>query len=154
MMGDIVIMIVAALVLLYGFYRWLYRWLHHRPYVDYKLEEFEATEISPQAPHVQLLVEAGYRVECYKYRIPLSFQVDGEQFQSRLFIDMMAYKDGKSYIVKLANQRMPMEWTGSAIRDRLLIYSLLFPEVQGVLYVDRRVPSVRVVLFSINGVTE
>lgn len=39
-------------------------------------------------------------------------------------------------MVKLARERMPVDWTGSGIRDRLMPFSLLYPECAGLLYID------------------
>ncbi len=52
--------------------------------------------------------------------------LDGQALQSRLFIDLIAEKDGKHYIVKTARDRMPIDWTGSGVRDRLLVYALAY----------------------------
>ncbi|WP_281886688.1 hypothetical protein [Paenibacillus sp. YYML68] len=84
----------------------------------------------------ELLEELGYRVLCGKRRIPIVIQVnEGETLQSRLFLDYMAERDGAYFAVKLAKDRLPMEHTGSSVRDRLFLYQLIEPKTSGVLYV-------------------
>ncbi|MNP64601.1 hypothetical protein D3C76_1601090 [compost metagenome] len=54
-----------------------------------------------------------------------------------MFIDYVALdEDGAIYLVKTARKRMPLEWTGSSLRDRLLPFFLLYPDCAGMLYVD------------------
>jgi hypothetical protein len=95
--------------------------------------EFEVDET------VEWLEEAGYHVLSGKKRIPVTITVDDEQeLQSRYYIDyfVRSNHDRKLYAVKLARARKPIPLTGSAVRESLLPYYLLFPELDGVLYVD------------------
>lgn len=72
-----------------------------------------------------------------------------EELYSRLFIDYFAEKEDNLYLVKVARERKPLEMTGSAIRDMLLVYSLLVPEAAGVLYVDMNGRKIKQITFHI-----
>ncbi|MNN36833.1 hypothetical protein D3C81_1507450 [compost metagenome] len=70
-------------------------------------------------------------------KIPLDFNVDGSSMYSRLFIDYVASKEEDSfYLVILSRPRKELEFTGSALRDALLPYLLIYPDCSGVLYVN------------------
>lgn len=100
----------------------------------------------------QLLTEEGYEIVSGKQRIPIRITVDGEEdaMQSRLFIDYFAEKEGLYYAVKLARDRKPLEMRGSAIRDRLLVYQLVYPQTAGVLYVEPGQRKVNLIVFEID----
>ncbi len=133
--ADWLVMLLIGLLLLvwiaYGLRTWLFRPLPVR------VPDMPINENIPEHPALDLLEKAGYEVLGGKIKIPLVFDVDGEDFHSRLFIDFIARNDENVlYLVKVARSRLPMDWTGSAIRDRLLPYFLLYPGCGGVLYVD------------------
>ncbi|CAG7642143.1 hypothetical protein ACFQI7_11335 [Paenibacillus allorhizosphaerae] len=91
----------------------------------------------PEDDATVLLEEEGYRLVSGKKRIPITISVnDDEELHSRLYIDYMVEKDGLYYTVKLASEHKPLDMAGSAIRDRLLVYQLVYPQTSGVLYVD------------------
>ncbi|UUZ94325.1 hypothetical protein LJK87_06995 [Paenibacillus sp. P25] len=91
----------------------------------------------PEDENTALLENKGYTVLSGKKRIPVHIAVGSkETLQSRLFLDYIVEKDDKLYAVKTAKERKPLEMTGSAVRERLLIYQLLIPEAAGVLYID------------------
>ncbi len=146
--GDLFIMIVAGGLLLIWLYRGFYRWLHS-PAGNRTLLLQNGRELQPDDECIQYLEAEGYTVRSSKHRIPVDIDVDGQSIQSRLFIDYMAEKDGKSYVVKTAREKRPVEWTGAAIRDRFLIFALLVPYCEGVLYVDVKEQSIRTILFTI-----
>ena len=114
-----------------------------------KLLLSKAEEVREDDVNVQFLEKAGYEVTHGKYRVPLMIDLDGTTLQSRLFIDLIAEKDGKHYIVKTARERMPIDWTGSGVRDRLLVYALLMPNCEGVLFVDHKESIIRTITFRI-----
>ncbi|CAM2808772.1 hypothetical protein PASE110613_01860 [Paenibacillus sediminis] len=87
-------------------------------------------------PALDILSDAGYEVLSGKMRIPILFDADGVQLHSRLYIDYLVSRDHATYMVKLARERRPVEWTGSAVRNEFLHYFLLYPECKGLLYVD------------------
>ena len=97
-------------------------------------------------PSIDLLEEAGYEVVGGKLKIPLSFNVDGSQLYSRIFIDYIATKEEDSlYLVILARPRKPLDFTGSGLRDTLLPYLLIYPECTGVLYVNSATAAIQVI---------
>ncbi|WP_274651741.1 hypothetical protein [Paenibacillus humicola] len=145
--GDWLVMIVAAGLILYWVYRGFYRWLHEPPGMRSKLLLSEAEKVREDDENVRFLEQAGFEVTHGKYRVPITIDLDGEELQSRLFIDLIAEKDGKHYIVKTARDRMPIDWTGSGVRDRLLVYALLLPECEGVLFVDQKERTIRTIVF-------
>ena len=53
------------------------------------------------------------------------------------------------YLVKVAKERKPLEMTGSAVRDMLLPYTLIYPEARGILYVDMTVNKIKKITFHI-----
>ncbi|MBE9912993.1 hypothetical protein G8C92_02940 [Paenibacillus donghaensis] len=130
----LVMLLIGLLILIwiaYGIRSWLFKPLPAR------VPDMPINDVIPDHPAVDLLEKAGYEVFGGKIKIPLLFEVDGEDFHSRLFIDFLARNDeDRTYLVKVARNRLPMDWTGSSIRDRLLPYFLLYPGCAGVLYVD------------------
>lgn len=105
----------------------------------------------PVTDAVELLEFAGYEVLTGKRKIPISVQVnDGARMESRLFIDHFAAVEDKLYVVRLARDRKPIEWTGSGLRDQLLVYQLLYGEVEGILYVDPKQRSIEKITFTID----
>jgi hypothetical protein len=104
----------------------------------------------PQDDVVDLLEAAGFDVLAGKTKIPLSMQInDREQLESRLFVDYYVLKDDLVYLVKVARERKPLEMTGSAIRDMLLPYILIYPEAHGILYVDMTINKIKKITFHI-----
>lgn len=104
----------------------------------------------PATAAVELLEFSGYEVLTGKRRIPIQIQVnDREMLESRLFIDHFAAEEDKLYVVKVARDRKPLDWTGSGLRDQLLVYQLLYPEADGILYVDPRQRSIEKIRFDV-----
>jgi hypothetical protein len=97
------------------------------------------------------LSEEGYVIVSGKQRIPIQISVnaDTEPLQSRLFIDYFAEKDGLYYAVKISKERKPLEMRGSAVRDRLLVYQLVYPQTSGVLYVELGQRKVNLIVFEL-----
>lgn len=145
--GDVTV-ILLILILVVGFLIWRFqRWLDgpvkRRSWIPRRAE-------IPQDDSVELLEGAGFDVLAGKTKIPISMTVnDREQLESRLFIDYFAQKDDKVYLVKVAKERKPLEMTGSAVRDMLMVYSLIYPEADGVLYVDMATNKIKKITFHI-----
>lgn len=147
---DWLVMVFVGSLLIIWAYRAFYRWLH-QPAATRGLKLGKGGVIPDNDVNVQLLEQAGYEVTSGKHLIPISIELDGEELGrgSRLYIDYIAERDDESYIVKTARDRMPMDWTGSGVRDRLLVYSLLLPECTGVLFVDAKERIIRKITFHI-----
>ncbi|MCR8642404.1 hypothetical protein NV379_06985 [Paenibacillus sp. N1-5-1-14] len=105
----------------------------------------------PQDEAVELLEGAGFDVVAAKTRIPIMIELSDmdEPMQSRLFVDYFVKKEDQYYLVKLARDRKPIDWTGSALRDALLPYQLLYPEAAGILYVDMYQQKIKKIKFQI-----
>ncbi|NOU64448.1 hypothetical protein GC096_10450 [Paenibacillus sp. LMG 31461] len=104
----------------------------------------------PEDDVVELLEAVGFEVLAGKTKIPITMTVgEREQLESRLFIDYFVQKEDDIYLVKVARERKPLEMTGSAVRDMLLPYTLIYPEAQGILYVDMTVSKIKKITFHI-----
>lgn len=122
--------LIVLIWILYGVRKWL-----QDPAPEH-MPELMLNEEIQEHPALYILEREGYEVIGGKLKVPLSFQVNQNTLYSRLFIDYVAEKEDEVYIVKTSRSRMPVEWTGSGIRDRLLLYLLLYPTCDGLLYVD------------------
>ena len=146
--ADWILMVVAGGLIAVWLFRRFYVWLHEPPASRvYRLGE--GTEPDPEDEAVRFLTESGYEVVSGKHRVPIEIEVDGELLQARLFIDYVAVKDGRTWLVKTARDRMPIEWTGTGVRDRLLVYALLVPTAEGVVYADPKERRLRTITFAI-----
>lgn len=140
----IILIVVLAVIGWFRFKKWLYAPSRIRlPFPDY-------TPV-PRTEAVSMMEKAGYEVICGKKKVPLLVEVDDIPMDSRLFVDYFARKGEELYVVKVAKQRQPIEWTGSGVREKLLPYCYLFTETHGVLYVDVEEGSVRKVRMDIGG---
>ncbi len=145
--GDSLILLLLSVFiigwLLYRFRFWLMAPPKGRPAIDPDPEV-------PSTVAVELLEFSGYEVLTGKRRIPIQIQVnDRELLESRLFIDHFAAEEEKLYVVKVARDRKPLDWTGSGLRDQLLVYQLLYPEAEGILYVDPRQKTIEKIRFDV-----
>ncbi|MFS0722747.1 hypothetical protein [Paenibacillus sp. 1P07SE] len=147
--SDWFIMIIVGILFVVWVYRRFYIWLHE-PVGSQLIMLDGGDEPDPGDENVRLLEIEGYTVTSARHRVPVSVELDGEMLGSRLYIDYVAEKDSELYLVKTARDRMPIDWTGSGIRDRLLVYTLLVPSSSGVLYVDAKHRQIRVIRFHVN----
>lgn len=120
------------------------RWLNGKPFI--KAPE-TTNERELQGEAADLLRENGYEVTHGKWKINIMVHVDEEELGSSLFVDYFARRDGKVYVVKVARSRKPLDLAaGSAVREQLLPFALLYDDTAGVLYVDvsaRKVHQIR-----------
>lgn len=144
-------MVIALIIAVFGIWALYYIRGKMRETVEQASPfDFFNDEEPPDDEAARLLEEYGYEVIGGKRRIPIEISVSGgEMLQSRLFIDYMVSKNGLYYTVKLAKERKPVEWTGSSIRERLLVYQLVFPNTAGVLYVDLQQRKVHCFVFDV-----
>ncbi|WP_211745141.1 hypothetical protein [Paenibacillus sp. Marseille-Q4541] len=129
--------VVVLIWILYGVRKWI-----QDPVPDH-VPDLVLNEEIQEHPALDLLEREGYEVIGGKLKVPLSFQVNQNTLYSRLFIDYVAEKQDEIYIVKTSRSRMPVEWTGAGLRDRLLPYLLLYPTCDGLLYVDTEEDTVK-----------
>ncbi|WP_240941096.1 hypothetical protein [Paenibacillus sp. HB172176] len=146
--GDWFIMLIAGGLLLFWLYRAFYRWLHEPANVN-RIKLGKGGAVSSNDENVKLLRKRGYEVTSGKHVIRIPIEMDDSPLGSgtRLYIDYIAEKDDSAYLVKTARERMPMDWTASGVRDRLLVYALLLPDCSGVLFVDAKEGIVRKIVF-------
>lgn len=105
----------------------------------------------PEDEATLFLEELGFTVIQGKKRIPVEISTDtGIMLQSRIFIDYFVERDGLYYSAIIAKDRKPMEMTGSSVRDRLLVYQLLYPQTKGVLYLDIKQRKASVITFELD----
>jgi hypothetical protein len=146
--GDLFVVLLLIIILaVIGWFRFK-RWL----YAPSRLKlPFPALTPFPHSEAVSIMERAGYQVICGKKKVPLLVEVDDVPMDSRLFVDYFARKGEELYVVKLAKQRQPIQWTGSGVREVLLPYCYLFKETHGILYVDVEEGSVRKIRMDIGG---
>lgn len=146
--GDWFVMALAGLLLAAWLYRSFYRWLHEPVNVN-RIKLGKGGAIAEDDANAALLKRNGYEVVSGKHSIVIPVELDDEPLGNgtRLYIDYVAEKDGLTYVVKTARERMPMDWTASGVRDRLLVYALILPHCSGVLYADAKEGTVRKIAF-------
>ena len=149
--GDWIIMALAGCLIAIWLYRSFYRWLHE-PAVVNRIKLGKGGAIADDDENVKLLEQSGYEVTSGKHIIAVPVEINDEPLGrgTRLYIDYIAEKDSNTYIVKTARERMPMDWTASGVRDRLLVYALLLPHCNGILYIDAKEKIVRKITFYID----
>lgn len=150
MYGDtiLIFLIVALLIIWLGMK--FNRWLKSAP-VKLRLPNDRLRDDDLDHNMVQLLDTHGYRITSGKHRISIQIQMDDEELYSRLFVDCFAEQDGDLFVVKRARERIPLELTGSAVRDRLLVYQLIYHSCAGVLYVDPKEQTLIKFTFEVEG---
>ncbi|MEC0089939.1 hypothetical protein [Paenibacillus macquariensis] len=144
--ADLFMMAVIGILLVIGIVSLLTRWFQ-KPVIDRSLN-IPFNDYIPEHPAVDFLQSKGYEVMGGRVKIPLYFEVNHEDYFSRLFIDYVVSDEaGAVYLVKTAKKRLPLEWTGSSLRDRLLPYFLLYPDCAGVIYMDLNEREIRHIYF-------
>ncbi|MGG1515245.1 hypothetical protein ABE504_07515 [Paenibacillus oryzisoli] len=145
--GDVKV-ILLILIIFVGFLFWRFnKWL--KGPMPKRVRVRSDADV-PQDDVVELLEGAGFDVLAGKTKIPITMTInDRDVLESRLFIDYFAEKDGQLLLVKVARERKPLEMTGSGVREMLLPYSLMYPEAEGILYVDLAVQKIKKITFHI-----
>jgi hypothetical protein len=132
--GDTYVMVLLMLI--------LFGWVYVKLKKKYSEDEWHVPNGVPagdlDSEIVMLLEQAGYTVIEGKQRIPIRIQADSDLLETRLFIDGLVEREDELFVVRLARERKPMDWTGSSIRDHLLSIQLLYRSAAGVIYIDPR----------------
>jgi hypothetical protein len=138
---------VLLLLVVFIIYLFVRRWLSFQFAKDWfwSQSKGEAKQIKGEVP--ALLREFGYEPIEGKKKIPISIQVDDKPYDSRMFVDYLAMKEGLLYVVLVARERKPLRQTGAAIRDHMFSTFLLFRPA-GIVYVDKAKNKVSLVHFS------
>lgn len=144
---DMLLIVAAAGIMIWWLARRMRKWLHEPPGV--KLRRLARPDQRPEPDDAtSLLEENGFEVLSGKHRIPLEVAVDdGNPQKTRLYFDYFAAKADKYYLVKLDRDRQPVDWTPSGLREKFLVYALLFPDCDGIVVADTKGKSVRTVRF-------
>lgn len=147
-LGEWFIMIIAIVIFVLLAYRSIYRWLH-APSTISKIKLGKGGRIKDDDPNVMLLRKKGYIVLSGRHTISVAIELDEEMMDksANLYVDYVAEKKGLTYIVKYERERSPIEWTNQDMRDRLLVYSLLLPDMAGILYINHKEGTLRKVAF-------
>lgn len=148
MVGDWVIMIAAAGLMGWWVLRRFGRWLREPP--DKRLRKLAIAGGVEPDDTVDLLKEHGFQVLSGKHRITLGVTVDDSAVMpTRLYFDYLASRNDKFYLVKAERARQPTDWTASGLREKLLVYALLYPDCEGVVITDLQLRQVRTVRFKV-----
>lgn len=147
-LGDWLLLMIGAGIMVWWVLWRLHRWLHEPSSARLRKLAYRGNVLPDET--TAMLEEAGFRVLAGKHRIPLGVQVDDEPVMpTRLFFDYLVSKDDKYFLVKLERPRQPTEWTASGLRERYLVYSLLFPDCEGIVVADPREMRIRTVRFRV-----
>lgn len=147
---EIVVMIVAAFFIVALLYRALYRWLH-APATMSRIKLGRGGKLKVNDPNVELLERHGYVVISGRHQIPLAVEVDGEFLDrsTTIIIDYIAEKKGLSYIVKYERERQPIELEAADLKKHLLLYSLLLPDMSGIIYINNKHHKIHTIAFHV-----
>ena len=147
-LGDWLLLLIGAGLMIWWVVRRFDRWLHEPASARLRRMAYRGNFVQDET--TDMLEAAGFKVLAGKHRIPLGVQVDDEPvMSSRLFFDYLVSKDDKYYLVKLERPRQPTEWTASGLREKYLVYALLFPECEGIVVADPQQNRVRTVRFRV-----
>jgi hypothetical protein len=141
-------MLIAAGLISWWTWQRFTRWLHEPP--GSRLRRLAKGTIVQPDEATLFLEGHGYQVLSGKHRIPLGVAVDdGPAQATRLYFDYLAVQEDQYFLVKLERSRQPLDWTPSGLRERLLVYALLFPDCDGILVADPKERQLRKVRFQL-----
>ncbi len=84
---------------------------------------------------LKLLNQHDFEIVAGKCRLPIGINFDEQSYESRILIDYIVKKNGKTYIVKTKNKRKQERISGSFLRDEFLKVQVVF-QADGILYLD------------------
>ncbi|THF75895.1 hypothetical protein [Cohnella fermenti] len=147
-LGDGFVFVIVVILLLWWLVHRFNRWLHAPP--SLRLRRLAQDGPVDADESVVWLETCGYEVLSGKHRIPLAVAVDDGPMQAtRLYFDYLVQKDDCYYLVKIDRARKPIEWTPSGLRDRLLAFTLMFPECEGIVIADPKGQTIHTVRFKV-----
>jgi hypothetical protein len=144
-LGEHLVLVLLIVVIFYLILRnWLpfsaiIRWLNHS-------SPQEQEEIKGEVP--DLLRDHGYEVIKSKEKTAISMDVNGDSYESRLYIDYLARLGEEWYVVMMARERKPLRLTGAALRDHFLPFYLLY-RPKGILYIQKEKGNIQVIQFDL-----
>jgi hypothetical protein len=146
--GDWLLLLIGACLMVWWVLRRIYRWLQEPASARLRRLAQRGNVVPDET--TAMLEEAGFKVLAGKHRIPLGVKIDDEPVMStRLFFDYLVSKDDQYFLVKLERPRQPTEWTASGLRERYLVYALLFPDCEGIVVADPKQNQIRTVRFRV-----
>jgi hypothetical protein len=147
--GDGIIILAAAAIMIWWVLRRFDRWLHEPP--GSRLRKLAQTGgVVEQDDTVLLLQEHGYEVLSGKHRIPLGVILDeGPVKHTHPYFDYLVSKEDKYYLVKAERAGQPMDLTTNGLRDKFLLFVLLFPDCDGIVIVQSEGKLLRTVRFKV-----
>jgi hypothetical protein len=147
--GDGVIILAASAIMIWWVIRRLDRWLHEPP--GSRLRKLAQIGGSVEEDDtVLLLQEHGYEVLSGKHRIPLGVILDdGPVKHTHPYFDFLVSKEDKYYLVKAERAGQPVDWTANGLRDKYLLFVLLFPDCEGIVIVESEGQQLRTVRFKV-----
>ncbi|MEI7024654.1 hypothetical protein [Paenibacillus sp. y28] len=146
--GDGWIVVFVIVVLTAGIVVWLWRYFTSNR-LGVSLPEGNLENVSEEL--AAMLEEYGFEVTGGKIKWPVSVSVDEVELPpAGIIVDAFATRNGQYYVVRIARPSQVMEWNAKSIRDRLLMYALLFPEARGIVYIDPDEDSLHVIEFEID----
>jgi hypothetical protein len=145
---EMVIMLVASVFLLVALYRIVYRWLHS-PSTMSRIKLGRGGKLKDNDPIIGLLERQGYTVVSGRHQIPVVIEVDDQVLErsATVIIDYIAEKKGRSYIVKTERERQPIDMTAADLKNHLLLYAILLPEMSGILYINNKGSNIHLIAF-------
>lgn len=145
---ETAVMVAGACFLIAIAYRFFYRWLHS-PSTMSRIKLGRGGKLKEDDPNISLLEKHGYSVISGRHQVPVAMEVDGNVLErsATIIIDYVAEKKGRSYIVKTERERTPIEMNAADLKKHLLIYSLLLPEMSGVLYINSKESKIHQIVF-------
>ncbi|MDR6224640.1 hypothetical protein [Desmospora profundinema] len=141
--GDLLVLVLLAILIVYSLAR---AW--SRAEWNSTIQ-WSTAPIRGEVP--EWLEEEGYDVVAAKQRLPLLVRMGEKEMESRLYVDYVARKNNRTYLVFQAKAKQPLRISGSALRDRFLVYVLAF-QAAGVVYVDPYSRSCHTITFFVAGV--
>ncbi|MCD9021314.1 hypothetical protein [Cohnella silvisoli] len=146
--GDWIIIIAAAGIMIWWLLRRFDHWLHEPP--GSRLRKLALAGGVEQDDTVILLQEHGYEVLTGKHRIPLGVILDDGPVKSTYpYFDYLVSKEDKYYLVKSERSGQPTDWTTNGLRDKFLLFILLFPDCEGIVIVEFDSQQLRTVRFKV-----
>lgn len=141
-------MILCIIVAVSVGIKWFINWLKS-PVTLSKIKLGKGGKIKENDPHVQFLSSKGYDVISGRHIIPYGVELNGEMLEkaANIYIDYIAEKNGKTYIVRYERERKPLEFTSNQIKDQLLLYHLLLPDMYGILYINSKTEEINKICF-------
>ncbi|MFS1512231.1 hypothetical protein VQL36_07350 [Chengkuizengella sp. SCS-71B] len=141
---DLLVLLLIVISVLVWFFFLVRKWFKTAMRSNIPLHE--ASE--PKGKAISILERYGYDVIAGKLVVPIQINMDGADFSSRFYIDYIATKDNKDYIVLLAKHRQEINWkAGSSIRDHFFNYAILYDKIEGIIYVDLSNNTIKKIIF-------